>query len=257
MGRIIVGSILIILAAAFPVYLSFVMLRRIGTVVLKKAYVKIFSCELIACAVFLVFALDVRFGFLTLMPSKALRGIGWSLRAAVILAAAVLLFFIGKILVGSLIRQDAPARNALVLGLALENGKPTGDLISRLDTAEKYLGSHPDAMLILTGGNPDGTGKTEAAVMRDILLMRGVAEEKIRLEDRAETTKENFTNTARMVNPDEPIVLISSNYHMDRAVHTAKSAGFTHVLRVPAPSSLFYFGANVMWEVVLELNDLF
>ena len=76
------------------------------------------------------------------------------------------------------------------------------------------------------------------------------------LEDQAESTKDNFRNTALIIDPGKPVVLISSNYHMDRAVQTAESAGFSNVLRLPAPSSLFSYGANVMNEVILELNEL-
>ena len=36
---------------------------------------------------------------------------------------------------------------------------------------------------------------------------------------------------AQMVDPARPIVLISSNYHMDRATQTAEKAGFSEVLR--------------------------
>lgn len=255
-ARKIIGNILILSAVAFTAYLAIVMARRIHAVVLKSAYTEIFLYELLACAFFLLFALDVRFGFFTLPKSPVLKGIGWFLRVLVVLVTAVFLFFIGKITLGSLIKSDGPAKNALVLGLALENGKPTEDLIARLDTAEKYLESNPDAALILTGGNPDENGKTEAAAMREILLARGVAEEKLRLEDQAETTVDNFKNTMRMVNARDPIALITSNYHMDRAVHEAKKAGFEKVLRSPAPSSFPLFGANVMWEMVLELNGL-
>ena len=85
-------------------------------------------------------------------------------------------------------------------------------------------------------GNAGEDGRTEAAVMRDLLLAQGVSEESLRLEDQAATTKENFRNTARMIDPAQPVVLISSNYHMDRAVRTAKSAGFSRILRLPAPS---------------------
>ncbi len=56
--------------------------------------------------------------------------------------------------------------------------------------------------------------------------------------------------------PDGPVVLISSDYHMDRAVRTARNAGFSDIRRLPAPSSFFGFGANIMWEVILELNEL-
>lgn len=248
----IIGDMLIVLAAAFTVYLCVVMARRIGAVVLKGPYRRVFRCELIACALFLLFALDVRFDLFTLAKGAA----GRVLRSVVTLAVAALLFFFGKISVGSFINTAAPAPNAIVLGLALENGRPTGDLLSRLDAAGKYLRGNPEATLILTGGNPDASGRTEAAAMRELLIERGVAEEKMVLEDRAEDTKANFRNTAKLVDPGAPIVLITSNYHMDRAVLIARSAGFKEVLRLPAPSSPALFGANVMWEVVLELNEL-
>ena len=255
-ARRIIGDILIGTAAVFAVWLSVIMIRRINAVVLKDDYISIFRYELIACLFFLLFALDVRFGFFTRMKPKALRAIGWVLRTAVILVVAVLLFFIGRVTAGCFVRTAAPAQNALVLGLALENGEPAGDLLARLDTAERYWRENPDATLILTGGNADGSGRTEAAVMRDILVGRGVPEERMILEDRAESTKDNFRNTAAMIDPAEPVVLISSNWHMDRAARTAAAAGFEKVLRLPAPSSPIQFGANVMWEVILELNEL-
>ena len=255
-ARRIIGDLLLLTAVAFTVYLSVIMLRRINAVVLKNTYVKIFTYELVACAVFILFALDVRFGF-TRMRSRVLKGVGWVLRTAVVLVAVVLVFFIGKATVGCFIRTDAPARNVIVLGLALEKGEPAPDLLHRLDTAEAYLAEHPDATLILTGGNPDESGRTEAAVMRDILLARGVSGDRMVLEDQASSTRDNFRNTARMIDPAEPVVLISSNYHMERAVRTAAEAGFTRVLRLPAPSSPLPFGANIMWEAVLEINERF
>ena len=61
---------------------------------------------------------------------------------------------------------------------------------------------------------------------------------------------------AGLIDPREPVVLISSDYHMDRAVRTAESAGFSNVLRLPAPSSFRNYGANMLSEVILELNEL-
>ncbi len=76
------------------------------------------------------------------------------------------------------------------------------------------------------------------------------------LEDRAETTKDNFRFAAEVTDPAAPVVLISSNYHMDRAVRTAHEDGFTELLRLPAPSDALYFGVNMFWEVMLDLNDM-
>lgn len=250
------GDILILLAVAFTIYLSAIMIHRINTVVLKDSYVKIFRCELMICALFILFAVDVRIDLPGRAKAEAVKILCWVLRALVCLVCAAVLFFLMKITVGSFIRTAGRADHAIVLGLALENGRPTDDLLARLDAAQRYVTDEPNATLILTGGNPDASGKTEAAVMRELLLGRGVPDERMVLEDRAENTKENFRNTAELVNPDEPIVLISSNYHMDRAVQTAKRAGFTHILRLSARSSMALFGANVMWEAILEINEL-
>ena len=67
---------------------------------------------------------------------------------------------------------------------------------------------------------------------------------------------ENFVNVRQMLPEGEPVVLITSNYHMDRAVRTAHEAGFAELLRLPAPSDALYFGVNMFWEVMLDLNDM-
>ena len=97
-----------------------------------------------------------------------------------------------------------------------------------------------------------GKEKTENRPLKE----KGVPEDRMILEDRAETTKENFRNIAGMVSKDGPVVMVSSDYHMDRAIRTATEEDFTQVLRLPAPSGFFAYGANMLSEVVLNLNDL-
>ena len=256
MARRAAGDLLIVLVIVFTVYLTVIMTHRISAVVLKNSYAEIFRYELIVCGVFLVLALDFRFGFLTGSRNSLFRAAGWGIRVLLVCGAAVIVFFCGRITAGSFIRTAEPARHVLVLGLALENGEPTSDLLSRLDTARQYLEENPEASLILTGGNAAGSGRTEAEVMWDLLAGQGIPEESMILEDRAETTKENFRNAARIIDADEPVVLITSDYHMDRAARTAAEAGFVRVMRLPAKSSAVHFGANVLWETILELNEL-
>lgn len=252
----IIGDILLALVIFLIVDVVVVMRHRIDAVVLKADYQEVFKYQLILCGILLLFALDVRFGFFTRLRPTILRIIGWLLRIVVILFSMVILFFGGKVIRGGMIHTAEQARYAIVLGLALENGEPTGDLVARLDTARGYLETYPQAKLILTGGNADGSGRTEADVMREVLTERGVPEDRLILEDRAETTKENFANIAGLISKDEPVVMISSNYHMDRAVRNATEAGFSRVMRLPAPSNVFAFGANMLSEIMLDLNDL-
>ena len=254
--RRIIGDTLLVAVILLAADVVFVMLHKINTVVLKADYREIFCYELILCAVLLLFALDVRINLFTRSTHTILRIAGWILRTALVLSTLVIVFFMGKVIRGGMINTAGPADHAIVLGLALENGKPTDDLLARLDTAQAYLEEYPEAKLILTGGNADESGRTEAAVMRDILAERNVPDERMILEDKSESTKDNFRNTALIIDPDKPVVLISSNYHMDRAVQTAKNAGFSVILRLPAPSSFLRYGANVLSEVILELNEL-
>ena len=254
--RMIIGDILLVLVVLLAASVLIVMPARINAVVLKADYRKVFVYELILCAILLVFALDVRFSLFTRWNPVVLKVIGWIMRAAIVLFSLVILFFCGKVIAGGMVNTAGRADHAIVLGLALENGEPAPDLLARLDTAREYLEKYPEAQLILTGGNPDESGRTEAAVMRDILTEQGVPEDRLILEDKAESTKENFRNIAGMISKDEPVVMISSDYHMDRAVRNAGEEGFTHVMRLPASSRFFAYGANMLSEVILDLNDL-
>ena len=254
--RRIVGDILLVLFVLLAIDVAFVMPARINAVVLKSVYQEVFFYEIILCVILLLFALDIRFNAFTRWKPALFRMIGWILRTIIVMLSIVILFFCGKVITGSLINNAGQADYAIVLGLALENGKPAPDLLARLDTAMEYIKKYPGARLILTGGNASESGRTEADVMREILTARGVPEDMLILEDQAQTTKENFSNIAGMIPAEEPVVMISSNYHMDRAVRNASESGFSQVMRLPAPSGFFAFGANMLSEVVLDLNDL-
>jgi len=254
--RRIIGDILLALALLLLAEVLCVMPAKINGAVLKANYQSIFHHQLIICGVLLVLALDIRFSLFARWKPAVLKFIGWGLRAAVVLAGAVIIYYCGKVTVGGLINTAGQADYAVVLGLALENGQPVPGLLSRLNTAKGYLEKYPEAKLILTGGNADEQGRTEAAVMRDVLMGQGVSESKLILEDQAKSTKENFRNISGMIAKDEPVVMISSDYHMDRAVRIAEKEGFTRLMRLPAPSGFFSYGVDMLSEVVVNLNEL-
>ena len=147
--RLVIGDILILLALLLTADVLIVMPKKIHAVVLKADYQEIFRYELIICAVLLLFALDVRFNLFTRSGHTGLRVAGWVLRIAVVLFTLVIAFFCGKVIRGGLINTAAGADHAIVLGLALEDGKPTDDLVSRLNTAQAYLQEYPEARALL------------------------------------------------------------------------------------------------------------
>lgn len=248
------GSALVALAAAFAVYILAVMEHRIATVAAAKTYRKALRYELVLCGALLLFALDVRFDLVGRLPDPRTRTLGWAARIAVAAATAALLAIGVSIAAGGLIRDRGSADNAVVLGLALENGRPTRDLRLRIGAAERFAREHPGAKLILTGGNPVGGSASEAEVMRELLVEKGVPEERILLDQAAVDTRQNFANAARMIDPGRPVAIVTSGWHMSRAVRLAREAGFTDIVRVPARSDPLQYGANLMWEVIMMLD---
>lgn len=253
--RKIVGDLLIVAAVVYTFYLSVIMIHRINTVVLKANCGGVFLCELCMCVLMLIFATDMRFGYLTMTDSVFMKVTGWSVRVLVTAAVILFIFSMAGIRLNRKSDVHLHSDNAIVLGLALEDGKAPLDLQYRLDAAMSFLEDNPGSTLILTGGNPGSDGRTEAEVMRELLLERGVDDSCMILEDCAQTTKANFINTSRMIDPSEPVVLISSDYHIGRAVNIAREAGFMNVIPMASDSSSIAFGANAMWEVMLDLSE--
>lgn len=254
-ARKIAGGCFTVLSLLLLGQVTVVMSKRIRSVANPHIYKKNLFAETMLGLTILLASLDITFLFFGKAKNPFLKVIGWIVRITVFFCTAVVLFFGGKIVIGSLIRHRKSAEYAIVLGMALENGRPTKDLLYRLNAALEFLEANPNAKLVITGGNPDKNGVTEAEVMEKMLIKRGVKKERIILEDQSESTKTNFRNTMEIVGCDSPIVLITSNYHMNRAVKIAKKAGFQTVYRLPARSEFFPYATNVFWEVLHNINE--
>ncbi len=254
-NKAVAGIILGILSVILAGDISVVMLHRIKSVGNPHIYKKNYFAESLICMTLILSSFDIAFNLFTRWKNAFLKFFGWIFRLLTFAAALIVLFFSGKILIGSLLHSKKKAEYAIVLGMALENGKPTKDLLFRVDTAKKYLDENPDAKLILTGGNPKEGEITEAEVMQKLLIKRGVSKDRMILENQSVSTRQNFINTMKMIDASTPVALISSNYHMNRAVKIAKKAGFLHVYRYPSPSSVFPFATNVLWEVLHNINE--
>ncbi|MBR3128489.1 MAG: YdcF family protein, partial [Solobacterium sp.] len=127
------------------------------------------------------------------------------------------------------------------------------DLLLRLQTALSCAEEYPDADLIVCGGNHDASGCTEAGFMMNWLKGKGISSGRMILEDKSADTISNFRNAAKLIDPQGPVILVTSSYHIYRAVKMAARAGFTTVGRRPAASAWLSYPANVMWETVLIL----
>lgn len=114
----------------------------------------------------------------------------------------------------------------LLLGLTLgENDEPLPELVSRVDAAVAAQREY-GAKIMPCGGVTEGHVRTEAEVMTELLIARGVSEENIVRESESRTTVENFRNAARLLGGKKKCVLVvTSDYHVRRSVMTARRCG--------------------------------
>lgn len=114
----------------------------------------------------------------------------------------------------------------LVLGHRLEkDGSPSEDLIRRIDCAVAHWKETNVAIIMPCGGLTPGQEQTEAEVMGKMLTVRGVPEAIIHLEDRSRITIENVRNAQRLLGEGKRVALVTSDYHVERALADCRRAG--------------------------------
>ncbi len=82
----------------------------------------------------------------------------------------------------------------------------------------------------------DGSQRTEAQDMKDLLVEYGVPDEAILVEPKSRTTIENAQRTAELLRPKgiKEILLVTSAFHLRRATTLFETAGFKVT---PVPTS--------------------
>ena len=117
----------------------------------------------------------------------------------------------------------------IVLGCGVQGTHVTLTLANRLDRAIEYLNDNPQTLVIVSGGQGQHEDISEAQAMHDYLVRRGVADERIILEDRSESTEENFDFSKEIIDErfgeDAKVVFVTTYFHVFRAEGVAKKHG--------------------------------
>ncbi|WP_107948760.1 YdcF family protein [Lysinibacillus parviboronicapiens] len=154
-----------------------------------------------------------------------------------IIRIAILLFCISGgiyIWLGEDIKHGAqPLANGtatymIVLGAKVKpNGVPSLALRNRLEESIDYLTKYPHVKVIVSGGQGSDEDRTEASVMLDYLVQRGIPAERILVEDQSTSTYENLLFSKELLpEATKQITIVSNDFHLRRAKYLAKSLGF-------------------------------
>lgn len=113
----------------------------------------------------------------------------------------------------------------IVLGAQVNpDGTPSVQLEWRLTKAlEVYQTKRTP--IVVTGAQGADEPRTEASVMREWLITRGVPPEDIRMDESSMNTRENIANAMQYMPGVKDVLIVTSDYHLPRAMQIARDQG--------------------------------
>ena len=145
----------------------------------------------------------------------------------------------------------------IVLGAQVKEKGPSAALKFRLDTAYDYLVENENTLCIVSGGQGANEPHSEAQGMYDYLVEKGIAKERIIMEDKSTDTSENIAFSSVFLDMEKDRVgIVTNNFHVFRGVHLAKHQGIRNVCGIAAPSNIYFQLNNMVREFFGILKDL-
>lgn len=144
----------------------------------------------------------------------------------------------------------------IVLGALVREEGPSTILKERLDAAIDYLEENPDTLCIVSGGQGFNEPYSEAFGMKKYLVEKGVDESRIILEDESLNTIQNIQNSMKLMDDkDSAVGVVTSNFHVYRAIGIAKKQGLTNVSGIAGDVIPLYLPTNMFREFFGVVKD--
>ena len=174
----------------------------------------------------------------------------------VIIALVNLVFILNPAVVG----VEDKAENVILLGGGIDkDGKLPTSVIKRVEKAAEYLNANPDSLCVVTGGTLKWLPYPEAPELKNQLVKRGIAPERILVEDQAKDTIQNFQFSCKMLAEfkgqnveqvlETPTAVVTSRFHLRRAERLARRMGFKNIKGIPAGCPAIYVPHSYLREI--------
>jgi uncharacterized SAM-binding protein YcdF (DUF218 family) len=118
----------------------------------------------------------------------------------------------------------------IVLGCHVNGSLPGFTLQCRCLAAADYLNTHPEAVVIATGGQGFDEDISEAQCIYNTLTENGIDPDKIYIEDKSVSTVQNIENAKKIIDDNglsTEVALATSEYHEYRAAGICEQYGLT------------------------------
>jgi len=154
--------------------------------------------------------------------------------------------------------MEAPndADYMILLGAKVKGTEPSYSLQYRIDKAAEYLKTHEQTIVIVSGGKGKGEDISEALAMKQGLMKRNIAEQRIIMEDRSTNTDENIEFSKSLIPANKKKgMIVTNDFHMFRAKKIAEKQGLkVNGLPAKTPKSIIiqsnvreYFAITQYW----------
>jgi uncharacterized SAM-binding protein YcdF (DUF218 family) len=162
-----------------------------------------------------------------------------------ILIIAVLQFIAVEYLIFSKGHSDPEVKTdyLIILGAGIKGEEISPALNERLNSGLQYLGKYTDTKVIVTGGQGRGEDISEAEAMKRFLVLKGIDEDRIIVEDKATSTMENFILSKEIISEksgenETVITFVTNSFHVMRAKMLADRNGFdAHAISAKTPAA--------------------
>lgn len=212
----------------------------------------------ISIGLFIVYALSVFCALFGRFHKEILAftstGIMLWLRYLAVIGIVIYIGCMGLIVSYSHTNVDYKEDVVIVLGCGVKNGRPSVTLQARLDAAVEYYHTNSDTYIVVAGGLARQKDTTEAAVMKDYLVENGIPEDIIIVEDKSQSTMENYIFTKEILTEKnikyDSIVFVTNSFHIYRAKTYAEYCGFKNAHALSTKTDLFVFVPALIREVL-------
>ncbi len=162
-----------------------------------------------------------------MLHRKFLRFVVYGM-GTLLVTVGVLVIVLTSLMVHAMGKAPTGEETLVVLGCRVYGERASLSLRERLDAAYEYLEEHPQVCCVVSGGQGDGENISEAECMYRYLTQKGIDSDRIFLENKSRSTRENLEFSLEVIErenlPDE-IAIVTSEYHQYRAGLVAKELG--------------------------------
>ncbi len=173
----------------------------------------------------------------------------------IILSIISIIFIIVVVCTGFMIyaatKKPYEPKTLIVLGCRVVGRQPSTMLEERLEAAFRYLSEHRDSVAVLSGGQGADEEISEAECMFSYLTEHGIDANRLYMEDKSTSTKENIAFSHDIIiqqHLSDKIGIVTNEFHAYRALKIAESFGY-QAAAIPANTFIFLFPTYYIREL--------